>query len=46
MKTNDMFHEKKKTNNMKTRKSEKYFVQQAATERLPIIFMQTLLNED
>ena len=48
-KTKDMFPENKKTHKMKTRKSEKYFVQMAATERLkrsPIIYMQTLLNKD
>ena len=48
-KTKDMFPENKKTHKMKTRKSEKYFVQMAASERLkrsPIIYMQTLLNKD
>ena len=48
-KTKIMFPENKKTHKMKTRKSEKYLVQMAATERLkrsPLIYMQTLLNKD
>ena len=47
-KTKHMFPESKKTHQMETRKSEKYEVQHANTERLKksaVIYMQNLLNE-
>ena len=46
-KTKHMFPLNDKTHEMKTRKTEKFYVQNAQSERLknsPIIFMQNLLN--
>ena len=48
-KTRDIFPENKKLHEMKTRKTEKFKVQHANTERLKkssVIYMQNLLNEN